>query len=80
MSDAPDNLLNQDCQPGNVYRNQQGRLYVIVSTTDRNSICLVVDKQGAIVGAQSYGTSYFERLPLVGRANLPEFISVDWMI
>ena len=81
MAEAPDSVLNErGVEVGNVYRNQQGRLYLIIST-DRRCTALVITREGLITGAQdSYGATYFARHPLVGRASLPETLAVDWYV
>lgn len=86
MSAAPEAVTNEcGAQTGNIYRNQHGRLYLIVNHIERGpsgdkAVALIIERDGTIVNACCYGAEYFERLPMVGRAQLPSVMDTEWLI
>ncbi len=73
---------------GNVYRNQKGSLYVIISVLERpgtfdgpKASALVVDREGIITNVVCYTVYYFSRLTVIGRAlNIPSEIEIEWLV
>lgn len=89
IRDAPGRVREgHGIEPGNVYQNQRGQLYIVVNVFERDSlsgakiIALVVDKDtGEVTNAVSYGQGYFAQRTLLGMAiNLPSEIEIDWVI
>jgi hypothetical protein len=72
---------------GNVYRNQKGNLYVIVSVLERpgtfdgpKATALVVDRSGEVTNVVCYTVYYFSRLTIIGHAlNIPSEIEIEWV-
>lgn len=86
LNEAPPKILRPfyGVEPGNVYRNQHGNFYVIITvfetrSEEQKASAFVLDKEGNITGCQCYICYYFNRLKLVGRAlNMPSEIEIEW--
>jgi len=77
FSDAPENELGHEVIPGNLYRNQVGDYWLVVSTSPNGAQILRYSQSGEIIGVTQYGKHHVAVKTYIGRVELPT-LKVLW--
>lgn len=81
VDNAPDVIVDGNTpKEGNVYRNANGRLYVIFDKREDTCFAVEFDSKGKVINGLSQPIANFQNMMLVGTTTIPDLLSVDWLI
>lgn len=79
MDNAPQEKLRGDAvEVGDVYPNQKGGCFVVIAVRGSTCYYIGINADGDVVSTGQYSDHSLLRRALLGRAEVPQDINIEW--